>query len=238
MRWPVLARRRALWVPTLWGWALAFIFLAAACVLVGQKIHSFLAPDQPVGARLLVVEGWMAPEQLDQAIARFRDGSYGSLITTGGPVSADLARNTPTSYANLARAYLVQHGIPSSAVIAVPAPASAQERTYLSAVMVRLWLAQSGNTIEALDVFSAGVHSRRTWTLYRMAFGPKVGVGILAARPIDYDPDAWWKTSTGAKSVISEAISWIWTKLFFQPPAQGSHEEKWGLAQQPVQNAK
>jgi hypothetical protein len=61
-----------------------------------------------------------------------------------------------------------------------------------------------------------------------MAFGPDVRVGILAARPTAYDPDAWWTTSIGAKKVVMEAISWAWSMLFFHPPARGTLEEMWG----------
>lgn len=235
MKVPALFRRREIWVPTVLAWVLALIMLAGASVLAVRCVHTFLAVDQPAGARLLVIEGWMAPEELDQAIARFRSGNYNAVITTGGAVHTDLYQKNATSYAKLACDYLVRHGIAASSVTAVPTPESAQERTYLSAVMVRVWLAQSGQTVEALDVFSLGVHSRRSRAIYRMAFGPDVRIGILTARPTSYDSDAWWKTSIGAKTVITEVISWIWTQLFFWPPAQGSHEEKWGIST-PTQN--
>lgn len=237
MRHASLFKQRKIWVPTLTGAALALIILIAALGLVGTNIHSFLSTNQPSGAHLLVVEGWIPPDELDQAIAVFRRGNYTSAITTGGPVTAVPCPHDSAPYAELARGYLVRHGLPAAAVIAVPAPASAQERTYLSAVMVRLWLAQTKQTINAVDVFSAGVHSRRSRAVYRLAFGPDVSIGILASQPTDYDPAAWWRTSTGAKTVITELISWIWTELFFRPGPQGSHEEKWGRAP-PVQSAK
>ena len=149
----------------------------------------------------------MAPDELDQAITRFHTGSYNTVITTGGAIPASLYRHESTTYAGLARDYLVRRGIPSDSVTAVPAPESAQDRTYLSAVMVRDWLTQSGRKIDAVDVFSSGVHSRRSRAVYRLAFGPAVRVGIIAARPSAYDPDAWWTTSTGAKTVLSETIA-------------------------------
>ena len=134
------------------------------------------------------------------------------------------------SFAHSARDYLLRRGLPADSVIAVPAPASAQDRSFLSCVMVREWAKQDGFAVEALDVFSAGVHGRRSWLLYRKAFGPGVRIGILAARPSEYDPEHWWRTSAGTKSVLSETISWIWTELFFHPGAVGSHEEKWGAS--------
>ncbi len=229
MKFPALFHRRKIWVPGIWGWILILGVIAGTLLLSGRYIYPFLAHDEPSGARLLVIEGWMAPEELDQALDRFRRGHYNSIITTGGPVSADLTRQDSATYAVLARNYLVQHGIKDVAITAVPAPKSAQDRTYLSAVMVREWLKKSGQSVDALDVHSSGVHSRRTQAVYRMAFGPDIRIGIFAARPEGYAPEVWWTTSTGAKTVLTEAISWIWTKLFFHPPAPGSHAEKWGL---------
>jgi hypothetical protein len=170
----------------------------------------------------------MSAEELDQVIDRFRGGDYKNIVTTGGPIEATLVPVAHTTYAELARDYLVRHGLPSLSVTAVPAPASAQDRTFLSAVMVREWLERSRLAVDALDVYSPGVHSRRSRALYRAAFGSRVRIGILAARPTDYDPDAWWRTSAGAKTVITEALGWIWTNLFFWPSTPGSVEEKWG----------
>ena len=125
----------------------------------------------------------------------------------------------------------MQRGLPGIAVSAVPAPASNQDRTFLTAVIVREWLTRSEPAVDALDVLSSGVHSRRSWALYRLAFGSQVRIGIFAARPTRYDPDAWWKTSAGAKTVLSEALGWFWTEVFFRPGAPGSHQEKWGRPQ-------
>ena len=215
-------------MPTPAGWTLGLLAVIGTLAWMVLHLHAFLAVNQPVAARLLVIEGWVPPRELDQAIALFRSGQYRSVITTGGPGTADLYQPDPVAYARLARDYLIRHGVPAAAVTAVPAPESAQDRTYLSAVMVRDWLRQSESRVEALDVFSSGVHSRRSRMLYRMAFGPGVRIGILAARPSTYDPDAWWTSSNGVKTVITEFISWVWTALLFRPAAQGSHEEKWG----------
>jgi len=71
------------------------------------------------------------------------------------------------------------------------------------------------------------VHARRSWLVYRMAFGDGVEVGVLSARPTGYDLQRWWTTSTGVKTVIGEALSLAWTKCCFWPAPKGSHEERW-----------
>jgi hypothetical protein len=228
MNWS-LFRRKQLWVPTLLGWLLLFVLIVIACAIGGRHIHAFLSSTAPApAARLLVVEGWMEEQGLDQAVAAFHAGHYDRVITTGGAMEAWPAMFGNTTYADIAARYLKTHGLENVDVIAVPAPASAQERTFLSAVKVREWLAARNIRIDTLDVFSSGVHARRSHMLYRMAFGPKVNVGILAAEPSDYDQMHWWKTSAGAKSVMGETISLIWTVCCFYPPNPGSHAETWG----------
>jgi hypothetical protein len=228
MRRLALVRRRELLVPTIWGWLVLLFMVTATIVLVGRSLHSFLAPNEPVGARVLVVEGWMDPDGLDQAVAAFRAGGYERVVTTGGPIGWPELHGY-TTYAELAAGYLKRHGLADASVTAVPAPESAQDRTFLSAVMVREWAKRSGHAFDALDVFSSGTHARRSRLFYRLAFGPNVAVGVYAARSSDYDTDAWWQTSTGARDVLDQAIGLLWVKCFFRPPPPGSHEERWAI---------
>lgn len=225
---PAFFRRREIWLPTIWGWTAILLVLASSSLLVVRNLYSFLAPNEPAGARTLVVEGWMGPDELDQAAEIFRTRGYEHAFTTGGPIPAGFEKLGRDSFAELARDFLVRRGVPEEAVTAVPTPASAQDRSFLSAVMLREWAARKGARLEALDLLSSGVHSRRSRMLYRIAFEPDVRIGILAARSGAYNPAAWWKTSVGAKTVLSETISLIWTRLFFRPGEPGSQAEAWG----------
>jgi hypothetical protein len=212
-----LFRRREIWFPTLWGW-LALLVLGAAFVLfVGRSIHGFLAMTDPVGARVLVVEGWMGPEELDEVIAVFRARGYERIITTGGPMSSWSPAPAPTNYADRAALYLKEHGVPEEALTAVPARARIRDRTYNSAVTVREWAKRSGLRLEALDLISDGPHARRSRALYQLAFGPEVKVGVLATKSYDYDAARWWRSSLGAKDVIEQAIEYAWVKCCFRP---------------------
>ncbi|HEV8113640.1 MAG TPA: ElyC/SanA/YdcF family protein [Planctomycetota bacterium] len=229
MQRPRLLRRREVWIPTVWGCLAGLAVCFAASVFFVRHVYAFLAPEEPVGARLLVVEGWISPEELDQAAAFFRDRGYERIVTTGAPLPSGFERIGFASFAEFARDRLLARGIASDRIVAVPVPASAQDRTYLSAVIVREWAQHAGIAVDALDVFSSGVHSRRSWLLYRMAFGSGVRVGVFASRPNTYDPAAWWRTSAGTKSVLSESLAWLWTKCCFHAGPAGSHEERWGV---------
>ena len=229
MLWPALMRRRQVLLPTPAGWLLIAGVLCAALAVAWRHAYTFLAPNEPAGARILVVEGWMESDGLDQALAAFRAGGYERVLTAGGPIETWADRLGFASHAELAADYLVKQGLPPAQVTAVPAPASAQERTFLSAVEVRERLKAEGERVAALDVVSWGSHARRTRLMYRMAFGPDVRIGILAAVPRQFGRDDWWRSSVGAKSVLQEYVGLIWTELFFWPPEPGSPRERWAV---------
>lgn len=222
-----LFRQRKIWMPTIFGWLVLLLICVAASVLLANNLYSFLAPNESVGARVLVVEGWLAPEELDQAIEAFKKGKYERIVTTGGPVTGWPGLVPDTDYAKLAGDYLAQHGVQRDLIAAVPAPASAQERTFLSAVMFRESAKRLGITLDAVDVFSAGPHARRSRLLFQMALGNKVHVGILAARPKGFDPDAWWRTSDGVEQMFFQSFGFVWVKCCFWPGPPGSKKELW-----------
>ena len=191
-------------------------------ILFVRNIYSFLAQNEPVGARFLVIEGWLAPEELDQAVKSFKKGHYERIITTGGPISGWPELFIKSDYANVAANYLVMRGVSRDSIIVVPTPASSQERTFLSAVTLRESVRKLGVNLDAIDIFSSGAHSRRSRLLFQMALGPKVRVGILAAQPAYYDPEAWWRASNGVEEIIFQSIGLLWVKCCFWPGIPGS----------------
>ncbi|MEO7057798.1 MAG: hypothetical protein ABI143_13415 [Caldimonas sp.] len=222
-------------VPTLWGTAVLLVVTVAAAMAWGRWIGDHLAASAPAlgpdgqGAHTLVVEGWLGEAQLDVVIATLRRRHYDRIVVSGGPFEDWREERRFPTYAERAADYLQRRGTGATPVIAAPAPASAQDRSYLSAVMVREWAEKAGVKLDAVDLYSAGVHARRSGIVYRMAFGDEVEVGVLAAPTIDYDPERWWKTSAGAKAVMGEALSVAWTRCCFWPAAHGSFSERWAV---------
>jgi hypothetical protein len=220
-----LFRRREVWLPTLWGGLL--LLAGATVVVVALALHAYdlLAPHRPArgptgeGARTLIVEGWMQASDLQQAIAVVRDGRYERVLTTGGPIVDSWSDGATgwRNYAERAAAYLRAHGVTGVPVIAVETPDVSRYRSYLSAVRVRDWVQQAGVAGQGVDLYSAGAHARRSWLVYRMAFGDAVEIGVLAAQPVEYDARRWWTTSDGTKTTLSESLSLAWTKCCFWP---------------------
>ena len=233
---PALFRRRHVWLPTLWGLLLVLVAFAAVAVALIANAPTYLAVTEPArgangnGARVLIVEGWMDDRELDQAVGVFRSGHYERIVTTGGPIENWVGVPVPwKDYAERGARYLAAHGLADATIDAVPAPASAQDRTFLSAVVVRDWAARERVRLDSVDLLSVGVHARRSRMMFRAAFGPGAEVGVIAAQPALHDPQRWWKTSVGAKVVLGESISLAWTACCFWPPAVGSHEERWAV---------
>jgi hypothetical protein len=225
---PLLLSKRTVRLPTLWGWCVLLAVLAALVAGTGLALawsaYGWLAAShpQPVrqGApaeRLLIVEGWLGAYDLDQAVTAFRSGRYTRVVTTGGPIEDPDACAAWPDFATRAAAYLKAHGLAGAAVDAVVAPATDAERTWQSAVALRDWAARGGMHIAAADLFSAGVHARRSQRVFQLAFEPAVPVGVIAARPSDYDAAHWWRSSAGAKAVMSEVVSLAWTACCFWP---------------------
>ena len=225
---PALLHRRSVWAPTLWGSALLVVLLAACTMLFGRWIGGHLARSDPAtgaggrGAQTLVVEGWISAPDLDAAVAAFRAGRYERVVVTGGPFDDWPEDKRFATHAERAADYLRRHGLADARISAVPAPPTAQDRTFWSAVVVRDWAARSGTPLGAIDLFSSGVHAHRSRLVYRMAFGPGVEIGVLAAPPAGYDPSRWWTTSAGAKSVLGEVVSLAWTHCCFWPARPAS----------------
>jgi hypothetical protein len=229
---PSLFRRREVVLPTVWGTLLLGAVFIALATLALRHLGAYLAPNEPASARdggsarTLVVEGWLEEDALDDAIAVISRGRYERILVSGGPIEGWRDERRFATFAERGTDYLRRHGVAAIPVVAVPAPASARDRSFLSALLVRDWLRRNAAGTDALDLFSAGVHARRSRLVYRLAFGPEVEIGIFASAPRTYPLERWWSTSDGAKSAIGELLALAWTKCCFWPGPPGSHEER------------
>ena len=108
-------RQRQIWMPTTYGWIFLLLIVVVTSILLVINLYAFLAPSEPVGARVLVVEGWLDSWELDQAIEAFKKGKYERVVTTGGRASG-LGVSPDANYADLAAEYLKNHGVSSDLI--------------------------------------------------------------------------------------------------------------------------
>jgi hypothetical protein len=170
----------------------------------------------------------MSKAELEQAQAYFDAGDFKKAIIVGGPISDDF-HGIDSNAAERAAGYLRKQGMSAEKMAVVTSPYSAQDRTFLNAVKIRDWFDGNAIALTRIDVFSSSVHTRRSRHLYRLAFGEKVDIGIVASRPQDFDPAHWWKTSGSGKYVAVEFAGWLMVKCCFRPGDPGSYFERWGI---------
>lgn len=230
MNLPILFKRRHCYLPTLWGSLIIIFTLVILGGLAIKNFATFLALNAPVSSRYLVVEGWLPKTSLEAALIEFRQGNYELLITSGGPDLSGFNLEGHASYAERAAAELLKLGLDPNKLLIAPSPASAQDRTYLSAVMVRNKLLEHLKVQpDSINVFTGDVHSRRSYLLYKLAFrNTSTQIGIIVADSSNFQLSTWWKTSEGAKTVLTEMFGWLWAKCCFTPHEVGSYGELWG----------
>ena len=212
----MLFKRKEIWVPTWKGWLV--LLLAAVGVVFGaiRVTAPFLAPTEPVGARILVVEGWVSDNGLLRAIELDNQNHYAAVIAAGQPIEKGMDISHYEDYANLGASRLVALGLKNTNIVKVLSPKSQKDRTYHSALKVREYLINQ-TEYRAVDLLSESVHARRSWYLYRRACEPQVKVGIIAVASPQFDAAHWWRTSNGVRIVLNESIAYVYARLVFNP---------------------
>jgi uncharacterized SAM-binding protein YcdF (DUF218 family) len=212
---PHFFTRKQCLVPTLWGWLSLTVAGAVLIIVVLLTLDPFLSPTHPSGAEILVVEGWIPDYALDSAAALFRRSSYSRIVVTGGVLEQGSYLKEYRTYADLGAATLRTIGIPDSQVIAVPAPFSRKDRTYVSARAFEPWIKAHG--ISSFDLCSLGAHSRRSRYLFQKAVGDGIPAGIISLEDAGYNPKKWWASSLGFRTVTGELIAYLYVRLIFRP---------------------
>lgn len=216
----LLFRRRLVPVPTLWGGLALLVLAAVLAVALGRAAGPWLAVTAPARAadgapsKVLIVEGWLGRAELEAAAEYARTHGVRRVIASGGP--DDDSFSPFPSYAERA-ATVMRPLLPGVPVDAVVSPTTASDRTYVSALQVRAWMEERQLPRDAIDVYSRGVHARRTRWLYEMAFGRSTAVGVIAGAPRDQDEARWWTSSRAARAVMGEALALAWTACCFWP---------------------
>ncbi|MCW6052629.1 YdcF family protein [Lyngbya sp. CCAP 1446/10] len=208
-----LIRRREMWAITWEGWVIAIAGLIIAMTLIITNIHPFLAVNAPIKADILVVEGWLPDYAIESAIAEFKKGGYRQLVTTGLPLAKGYYLAEYKNYAELTAATCIALGFDRDKVVAVPAASVVKHRTAASAIALRDWLATSALKVDSINLYSFGPHARRSWIVFKEVLNPEIEVGIIAAVPQDYNPQEWWKSSEGFRTVTGEIIAYIYARF-------------------------
>ncbi|QSJ17835.1 YdcF family protein [Nostoc sp. UHCC 0702] len=209
-----LIKRQEIWTFTAQGWVVFFATVTALMFFTITHLHPFLAVTSPVKvADILVVDGWLSDNEVEQAAAEFQRGSYSRIITLGAPIEQGFYLNKYKNHADMTAATLNKLGMPKEKIIPVYIPKVIRNRTHESAVALLKWISQSNLPIKSINLLTADAHARRSWMIYKNVFPPQIEVGIIAAKPLYYDSSNWWRTSEGVRVTISETIAYIYALL-------------------------
>ncbi len=199
-----LVKKKELWVPTWLGWILVAVATVAMLAGYMRNIDSFLSVSEPVQAQILAVEEWIPPYAIESAASEFKDHGYTLLVVLGNE-----------------RRWVVpllkEAGVDERQIVKIPVQAVLKDRTFSFGVALRNWLLASGMPGKAVNVYTVGVHARRSRLLFCKALGPGFTVGIISCADTYYDTKQWWESSEGFKTVIDETIAYIYTEVVFLP---------------------
>ncbi|MCW5317443.1 YdcF family protein [Nostoc sp. KVJ3] len=210
-----LIKRQEMWILTAQGWAIVIALIAYLIFFTITHIHSFLAVTSPIkSAEVLVVEGWLPDYAIIQALTEFKNGSYHLVITTGGSIEKGNYLSEYKNFAEVSAATFKKLGLESEKVVAVPTPTVIKDRSYASAVEFDRWLSNSNLKLQSINLFSLDVHTRRSWLLFKKLLSPTIKVGAIAAKTQDYDPNKWWDSSQGVRTILDEGIAYIYARFF------------------------
>lgn len=212
----MLFKRKEIWVPTWKGWLIILLTLAAVLVGTVRSTAPFLAPTKPLGAPILVMEGWVSEDGVRRAIELNEKNHYAVVIAAGQDIEKGMDISHYENYANLGASRLVALGFKGTNIVKIAAPKSKKDRTYHTALEVRKYLLTQ-TKYRSIDLVSDSVHARRSWYLYRYACEPEIKVGVIAATSPQFDAEHWWRTSNGVRIVLNEAIAYVYAKLVFNP---------------------
>ena len=207
-----LFAKKSVYVPTLWGW-LVLLGCAAGVLFVGvYRAYPFLAYDKPNDSDVFIVEGWVPDYVLDRGLRPVQEGHCRLLIVTGGPLEVGSELSRYQTYAEMTAARLIDLGFRAEQVVAVPSEAVDKDRTYVTALDVKAWLAEHPD-VKRANLITRGAHARKSYIIYKRVLPAGFELGVCAMPPRGYDPQCWWASSEGFRSVVSEGIGYLYAWL-------------------------
>lgn len=213
MQLPKFIKKKECYRLSWFSYLILFLLIILIVDFYRNNIYKYLSPIKPIKANVLVIEGWIEDYGLKKAIQIINDSNYDLIITTGGPLELGYLATHFVTNAELAKRTLIELGVDSTRIQAVPSQFALTDRTLNSALTLKIWLEKNHPDIEKFNLISLGTHSRRSWYLFEKAM-PEKEIGIIALRDIRFEHEKWWKSSKGARTVITETIGYYYVYLF------------------------
>lgn len=210
-----LFKKHTVNLPTILGWVVISIVILSLLTISIFKIQPFLAISNPLKSKTLIVEGWVPDYCLEQVYMLYKIQEITTIMITGGPLEQGSYLKEYKSFAALGAATLRELGIPDSVLIEIPASYVKKDRTYTSAIALKNWLSSHNKQYSSANIITLGIHARRSNILFKKILNNSLDVGVISIQDRDYNPDTWFASSIGFKMIITELISYLYTKVTF-----------------------
>lgn len=212
-------RKRERWSTSWLGKILILTLFFIMAWLFVKNIYSILAQNSPVSSEIMILEGFLPDFAIGESMKVFNEGNYKLMIISGKKMIKGASLVPYENDGLYSAAILAKIGFDSTLIKVIGLENDVkQDRTYASATAIMDWLNQNGLKPEGVNVVSLGCHSRRSRLLFEKAFKDEIKIGIISVQDIGYDPEVWWKSSYGFKTVLNEVFALTYTYLFFRPP--------------------
>ena len=209
---PRFVQRRTVLFPTLLGCLTLLAVGGALFLLWAFEGETFLSKLDREPAEVLVVEGWIGQDGVAASAEEFARNGYQFIATTSGLTGNPWTKRR-WSYAAEAQEQLIRIGIPPSSVILAAPPDTDNHRTYESAQAVLLALEKRGLHPKAVNIFTLGIHARRSRLVFAKVFGKGTIIGVVPWIPIGYNHGPWWHSSTRTLDLIKETGGYLFEAL-------------------------
>ncbi len=114
-----------------------------------------------------------------------------------------------------AKFYLSTYGVHPDSITIVPIQLPKYLKTYHTAVNFRNYLASHDKILASFNVYSPGVHARRSYVIYNNIFDDnKTEVGIVAGGITNYSAEKWYLSRKGIRLLIKETIGLSYYLLY------------------------
>ena len=161
-----------------------------------------------------MVEAWIPAQTLAESANVFNSGHYRYLVVVGGLIRQSGQSDNTRTDANLAASRLEKLGFDTKKLITITVPDESLGRTFGRATAVKRWLVSSGTSVCCVDVFTVGVHARKSQILFQHALGENYRVGIIAGTEVRYNPRLWLVSGRGTWNVVRNLAGYVYSKVW------------------------
>lgn len=212
-----LYKKRSCYQPSFLGLVVGLLLILIAGRLLMPVVYKFLFLNQEVKTKTLVLEGWVHTYALKDAIDFFEENNYENLIVTGIPIT-QYEYASDFKYTSQATILAIKHFGYTDTIYEAANPTNIyKNRTYCTALQTKKIFAQHPEWDKSFNVYSMGVHSRRSLSLFKKAFPNNFNIGIIAHTDRAFIGEQWWKSSIGFRNISNELLALTYSKIFFYP---------------------